>query len=81
MVDIHGEHVLLDGSLLVKRWNEKLRSRVLGRWSQTDKSSTCETTKILLINNSLEEIVLHASVTSGAILLHADFISGIVTYD
>ena len=65
---------ILNSAMFVQGGNKQLGISHLGRGRQTNKSSTCESTKLFLVDHRLEQVVFHATVTDLAILLQTDLV-------
>jgi len=78
LVNEHSKHVLLDGSLFEKTWDKELCFAVLVWW-KSNKTWWHEATQSSLLDNRLEQVVFHASLSYSAVLVHADGVSGVKT--
>ena len=63
IVNEHCEEVLFNGTCIKKTWNEELTSTILCWWGKTDKTSSMKSTKHFLVDDVLEQEVLHASMS------------------
>jgi hypothetical protein len=81
LVDEHGVHVLLDGSLLVESGNEQLLSIKSVRGSKANNTVSSVAPKVFLLDHCLKLVIFYATVANLAVWVQAEGVKTVIAPD